>query len=65
MRISINGETQMTEAATLAELVDALGFGDARVATALNGAFVPARARDDARLSDSDEIEIVSPRQGG
>ncbi len=65
MRISVNGQTQMTEAATLAELIDALGFADAKIATALNGAFVPARSRDDARLSDSDEIEIVSPRQGG
>ncbi len=65
MRISVNGEMQMTEAATLAELVETLGFGDAKIATALNGSFVPARSREEARLSDSDAIEIVSPRQGG
>jgi sulfur carrier protein len=35
------------------------------VATALNGHFVAARARETTRLAHGDKIEIVAPRQGG
>lgn len=65
MTLTINGQPADPAARTLAELVDELGLGDAKVATALNGAFVPARARGEAALTDGDRIEIVSPRQGG
>lgn len=64
-RIVVNGQPTNTRAATLAELVDLLGFGRQTVATALNGDFVARDARDDALLSADDTIEIVSPRQGG
>lgn len=64
-KVIVNGSPATTRAATLAELVDELGFEDARVATAVNGDFVPARARADTRLGADDRIEIVSPRQGG
>ena len=52
-------------AANLAELIAELGYGDAKVATALNGEFVPERARAGTRLAPDDRIEIVAPRQGG
>lgn len=65
MRIRVNGEPTETPARTLAQLCDALGLGDAKIATALNGGFVPVPARAAAELKDSDEVEIVSPRQGG
>jgi sulfur carrier protein len=42
-----------------------LGYGDAKVATARNGDFVPLRKRDTVELTGGDTIEIVSPRQGG
>ncbi|MEL6289337.1 MAG: sulfur carrier protein ThiS [Pseudomonadota bacterium] len=53
------------DAATLAELCDALGFGDARVATAVNGDFVSRTQRAERQLQADDRIEIVAPRQGG
>lgn len=53
------------QAETLAAALDELGYGDARVATALNEAFVPAAARAATPLSPGDRVEIVSPRQGG
>lgn len=52
------------QAQTLATALLELGYGDAKVATALNEAFVPATARD-AAISAGDRIEIVAPRQGG
>ncbi len=65
MRITVNGEQQETQAATLEQLCAALGYAEQRVATALNGEFVPADARPQTRLHDNDSIEIVAPRQGG
>lgn len=65
MRIVVNGERQVTGARTLAELCAALGLADAKIATAINGSFVPARARAQVALTENDAIEIVAPRQGG
>jgi sulfur carrier protein len=65
MNLVVNGELQEVQAATLAEALQSLNFGDAKVATALNGEFVPARARVTTLVKDGDRIEIVAPRQGG
>jgi sulfur carrier protein len=65
LKITVNGEARVTEAKSLDELCRELGFGDAKIATARNGDFVPAKARTEAALSEGDAIEIVSPRQGG
>ena len=61
----MNGEAQETQGRTLAELCAALGYGDAKIATALNGSFVPAARRTETPLHDNDQVEIVAPRQGG
>ena len=45
MRLVVNGEPQDVPAATLAEALQSLDLAEAKVATALNGEFVPARAR--------------------
>jgi sulfur carrier protein len=65
MRLVVNGEMQDVPAATLAEALQSLDLADAKVATALNGEFVPARARAATLVKDGDRIEIVAPRQGG
>jgi sulfur carrier protein len=65
MTLLVNGERRLLEARTLAEALVALDYADAVVATALNGAFVPARVRATTTLADGDRIEIVAPRQGG
>ncbi len=65
LSIVVNGEAREASAATLAALLDELGYGGQKVATALNGDFVAASARATARLSSGDHVEIVSPRQGG
>lgn len=61
----VNGEAVTTAAETLEALLSESGYGGARVATALNGDFVPAVRRGQTRLADGDRVEIVSARQGG
>jgi sulfur carrier protein len=65
MRLVVNGELQDVPAATLAEALRSLDLAQAKVATALNGEFVPVRARAATLVKDGDRIEIVAPRQGG
>ena len=65
MQILVNGEAVVTAARNLAELCADLGFGGARIATAVNGSFVAAAKRARTALAPKDEIEIVAPRQGG
>lgn len=63
--LRLNGEDIETAAATLADLIDERGLASQKVATAVNGSFVPARARADRTLVEGDHIEVVSARQGG
>jgi sulfur carrier protein len=65
MNITLNGTSQQTGAETLADLLNEMGYADARVATAVNEEFVPAASRTEHRLNDGDRVEIVTPRQGG
>ena len=65
MNIVVNGTPTETQAATLAAVLAELGFGDAKVATAVNEDFVPASGRAEVTLAPGDRVEIVTPRQGG
>ncbi|MET0497796.1 MAG: sulfur carrier protein ThiS [Steroidobacteraceae bacterium] len=65
MRILVNGALHETDASDLAAALQDLGYGEAVVATALNGEFVPAPSRPGTRLTDGDRIEILAPMQGG
>jgi sulfur carrier protein len=65
MTLIVNGEPREVAAGTLAEALQALDYGEAKVATALNGEFVPTRGRGATPVKDGDRIEIVAPRQGG
>lgn len=65
MRIEVNGKPHETGAATLGELLAELGLAEARVATAVNGAFAASDARGALRLADGDRIEVLRPMAGG
>lgn len=65
LKILLNGSQLVTEAKTLEELCDSLGYANTKIATAMNGEFVPERNRQSVVLTRDDKIEIVSPRQGG
>ena len=61
----VNGEGRSLAACTLQEALVALGYGELKVATALNGVFVAANRRAETELAAGDRIEVVAPRQGG
>lgn len=65
MKITINGTSKDVQADTLAMVLEELGYGAAKVATAVNESFVPMALRGQTALASGDRIEIVTPRQGG
>jgi len=65
LSVFVNGEPVRARAGSLADLIAVLGYGEAKIATARNGEFVPERSRAQTLLVAGDRIEIVAPRQGG
>ena len=65
MKITVNGTPTEVQAEKLAAALEELGYGGAKVASAVNESFVPAPARGQTALSPGDRVEIVAPRQGG
>jgi len=65
MRIEVNGEHREVAGQTLAEVLAELGWAGARIATALNGAFVSKGARAETPLKEGDRLEVLAPMQGG
>ncbi len=65
MKITLNGEPREISSTSLAAALDELGYGGAKVATAVNEDFVPTAMRPGTQLSAGDRIEVVTPRQGG
>lgn len=64
MDITLNGEARRTSAATLADLLIEQGL-TAKVATAVNGTFVPASLRATTEIGQGDRVEALSAMQGG
>ena len=65
MRIRVNGEDRDVTAATLDAALRELGYGSLRVATAVDGDFVPAGERAALALAEGSAVEILAPMQGG
>ncbi|MGL1920640.1 MAG: sulfur carrier protein ThiS [Hyphomicrobiales bacterium] len=65
MNIQINGANNVVKSDTIFDLLIELNYGDAVVATALNGDFIPETLRKNASLKNGDQIEILAPMQGG
>ncbi len=65
--IRLNGKDETVEAATVTELLVALGIDPARrgLAVAINGEVVPRRDWAGRALAVADDVEIVRPLQGG
>lgn len=65
MQVFVNGDPKDIETATLAAALNALGYAGKKIATAVNGQFVPATVRPSKVLAEGDKIEVVAPMQGG
>jgi sulfur carrier protein len=65
MRVIVNGECKDVAAGTLNALIDELDYATARVAVAINHVVVPRARWSATALNSGDEIEIITPRQGG
>ncbi len=65
MRILVNGAPRDVASETLDGVLLELGYAERRIATALDGDFVPATQRATRVLREDCRIEIVSPMQGG
>lgn len=65
MKIEVNGEARDVAGPTLADALAELGWGAARVATALNGDFVPKAVQAGTILKEGDRLEVLAPMQGG
>ena len=65
MKILVNNAAREIAGPSLADAVEQLGFGNAVVATAVDGDFVPARMRASMMLRDGHAVEVLAPMQGG
>jgi len=65
MTVQLNGETLDTQATTLAAFLVEQGYANAKIATAVNGEFIPAALRDAHPVTAGDLIEVLAPMQGG
>lgn len=65
MRIELNGRVIDTTARTLDELLQEQQIDPATVATALNGEFVPRARYASQSPAAGNQIEVLSPMQGG
>jgi thiamine biosynthesis protein ThiS len=65
MNLTINGETKISSAETLAALVEQLGMKSDRVAIELNREIVSREQWPETRLRDGDRLEIVHFVGGG
>ena len=65
MRVTVNGEPREVSSASVAALLGELAYEGTHFAVALNYDVVPKSRWAETRLKSGDEIEIITPRQGG
>jgi sulfur carrier protein len=65
MRVIVNGQDTEITAATLAALLGEMEYEHTQVAIAVNYQVVPRVRWAETALSAGDQIEIITPRQGG
>ncbi|MHC1944802.1 sulfur carrier protein ThiS [Bradyrhizobium sp. UFLA06-06] len=65
MRVIVNGEQREISAGSVDALLAELAYEGTHFAIALNYDVVPKSRWSDTALKAGDEIEIITPRQGG
>jgi sulfur carrier protein len=65
MRLIVNGEARDITATRVDALLGELDYAGSHLAVAVNYDVVPRTRWADTELKDGDQIEILTPRQGG
>jgi sulfur carrier protein len=65
MRVIVNGEQREISSASVDALLAELEYEGAHFAIALNYDVLPRSEWAQTQLKNGDEIEIITPRQGG
>jgi sulfur carrier protein len=65
MRVTVNGEQREIAAEHVDALLSELEYEGTHFAIALNYDVLPRSAWAQTQLKNGDEIEIITPRQGG
>mgnify|MGYP001105357771 FL=1 len=65
MRVTINGEARDVTATRIDALLSELDYEGSHFAIALNFDVLPKSRWAETHLKAGDEIEIITPRQGG
>ncbi|GAA5089619.1 sulfur carrier protein ThiS [Paenalcaligenes hermetiae] len=65
MNIILNGKNHQSQAATVFELIEELGYVGKRIAVELNGEIVPKSQHATTALNENDQLEIVVAVGGG
>jgi sulfur carrier protein len=65
MRVTVNGEPREIAAASVDALLGELEYEGAHFAIALNFDVLPRSRWAQTPIKNGDEIEIITPRQGG
>ena len=65
MRVTVNGEQREIDASRIDALLSELEYEGTHFAIALNYDVLPRSAWGQTQLQPGDEIEIITPRQGG
>lgn len=66
INISLNNQPQQFEKPTLlSQALQLWGYGDGKIAVAINGEFVPRSTYSERLLNTGDQIDIVKPVGGG
>lgn len=64
--ISLNNQPQqLDKPLPLAQALQLWGYGDSKIAVAINGEFVPRSTFSERLLNAGDQIDIVKPVGGG
>ena len=65
MRLIVNGEARDTAATRVDALLGELDYAGTHLAVAVNYDVVPRARWAETELKDGDQVEILTPRQGG
>ena len=65
MRVTINGEAREIAASSVDALLGELDYEGTHFAIAVNYDVLPKSRWSQTQLNNGDEIEIITPRQGG